>query len=315
MDRIKVLIADDHALIRKGLRELLGMDETIEIVGDVADGDEAVETAKLLRPHLVLMDLRMPRCNGLEATRRLQAEMPDVKVLILTVSEEESDLSNAIKAGARGYILKADPPALLVQAIQYVAHGGIMVSPSMATELLTDLKLEQPPVAAQEEAVKPIEAEAAAEHIPDQGAEDTLESPEGGIESVGSPATDAADSLEGNVELVIASPADPVAVVKLYSWLKEIGMAEIGEISASLGSDTVMKMTIGSPISFRLLLETPLVAKVSAETFDTRVSEGLAPGDSDAPQGSGSGHEEAVQAQPSIGVTRPKRFRLVLQSN
>ena len=105
MDRIKVLIADDHALIRKGLRELLSMDETIEIVGDVADGDEAVETAKLLRPHLVLMDLQMPRCDGLEATRRLQAEMPDVKVLILTVSDQEVDLLNAIKAGARGYIL------------------------------------------------------------------------------------------------------------------------------------------------------------------------------------------------------------------
>ena len=302
MDRIKVLIADDHALIRKGLRELLSMDETIEIVGDVADGDEAVETAKLLRPHLVLMDLRMPRCDGLEATRRLQTEMPDVKVLILTISDQEVDLINAIKEGARGYILKADQPGLLMQAIQYVAHGGIMVSPSMATELLTDLKIEQPPVAAQEEAVEPTEAEAAAEQIPDQGAE-----------SVGSPTTDAADILDGDVELVIASPVDPVAMVKLYSWLKEIGQAEIGEISASLRSDTVMKMTIGSPIPFRVLMATPLVAKVSVETFDTRVSEELAGGDSDAPQGSGSDREEAVQGQPSIGVTRPRRFRLVLQ--
>ena len=241
--------------------------------------------------------------------------MPDVKVLILTISDQEVDLLNAIKEGARGYILKADQPALLMQAIQDVVHGGIMVSPSMATDLLTDVKIEQPPVAAQEEAVESSETVTVAEPIPAQGAEGTLESLEGGIESAGSPAPGAADSLEGDVELVIAFPVDPVAVMKLYSWLKETGMAEIGGISASLGSETVIKMTIGSPIPLKLLMETSLVAKVSVETFDTRVSEGLAGGESDAPQGSVSGQEEAVQAQLSIARTKPRRFRLVLQSN
>ena len=190
-----------------------------------------------------------------------------------------------------------------------------MVSPSMATELLTDLKIEQSPVAVQEGAVKPTEAEAAADQIPDQGAEDTLESPGGGIESAGFPATDAADILEGDVELVIASPVDPVAVVKLYGWLKEIGQAEIGEVSASLGSDTVMKMAIGAPIPIRVLMETPFIARVSIETFDTRVSEKLGGEDSDTPQGSVNEHKEAAPAPPDVGRTRPRRFRLVLQPN
>jgi len=151
MERIKVLIADDHALIRKGLIELLGVEETLEIVGEVSDGDEAVETAKLLKPHVVLMDLQMPRCNGVEATHRLQAQMPDIKVLIHTASEEEVDLSSALKAGARGYILKNEEPKLIVQAIEYIAHGGIMVSPAMATKLMGELKAEQPDVVIKEQ--------------------------------------------------------------------------------------------------------------------------------------------------------------------
>ena len=75
MERIKVLMADDHTLIRRGLMEVLGREESLEVVGEASDGDEAVEKARALRPHLVLMDLQMPRCNGVEATRRLQAEM------------------------------------------------------------------------------------------------------------------------------------------------------------------------------------------------------------------------------------------------
>ena len=138
--------------------EVLGREESLEVVGEASDGDEAVEKARALRPHLVLMDLQMPRCNGVEATRRLQAEMPETRILILTVSDKEADLSEAIKAGARGYILKDEEPAQLVQAIQYVAHGGFMVSPPMATKLLKEMKAGRPRVAPQEEAsLSPVE--------------------------------------------------------------------------------------------------------------------------------------------------------------
>ena len=232
MERIKVLIVDDHALIRKGLRELLSIEETLEVVGDVADGDEAVKTAKLLKPHLVLMDLRMPRCNGIEATRRLQAEMPEVRVLINTGSEEEADLSAAIESGAKGYILKTDQPALLANAIQYVVHGGIMVAPSMTAKLMPELEVEQPGVVAQKEGDKQTtfpgtanevpdtrsieageskEGEAAVESITEEGVEDALDPP-GSVTA----AVAAADSLQGEVELVISSPVDPTAIVKLY---------------------------------------------------------------------------------------------------
>jgi len=151
MKRIKVLIADDHTIVRRGLVEVLSSEETVEVVGDVSDGDEAVEMAGLLKPDLILMDLRMPRCNGLEATRQILAEMPDTKILIFTVSDKAADLFSAIKAGARGYILKNEEPELLVQAIQYVAHGGTVVSPLMADKLREELNVEQPRGAEKEE--------------------------------------------------------------------------------------------------------------------------------------------------------------------
>ena len=151
IERIKVLIVDDHAIFRRGITDILDEEETIEIVGEATDGDEAVEKAKALQPHLVLMNLHMPRCNGVEATVRLQSEAPETKILMLTISDNEEDLVNAIKAGASGYILKNEEPAMLVQVIRYVTHGGIIVSPVMATKLMDELKRAQPGAAAGKE--------------------------------------------------------------------------------------------------------------------------------------------------------------------
>ena len=147
MARIRVLIADDNALIRAGLAEVLGQAEGIEVVGQAADGDAAVAKAKALDPDLVVMDLRMPKCNGLQATHRLRLELPETRVLMLTISEDEADLISAIEAGARGYILKNEDTGLLVEAVQYVAHGGTIVSPKMAMKLVSSSKKEKPRVA------------------------------------------------------------------------------------------------------------------------------------------------------------------------
>ena len=138
MGKTRVLIADDHTVFRRGLLDILSEQQTIEVIGEASDGNEAFEKAKTLKPDVVLMDLWMPNCDGVEATRRLKAEMPEVNVLVITVSDKDADLFNAIKAGARGYLLKDEEPEQIIQAIQYVALRGVIVSPTMAGKLLNE---------------------------------------------------------------------------------------------------------------------------------------------------------------------------------
>jgi DNA-binding NarL/FixJ family response regulator len=140
MDTIKVLVVDDHALFRRGITTVLENQEGLEVVGEAIDGLEAIEKAKKLAPDVILMDLNMPHCTGLEATQALQASMPQVNVLILTVSDNESDLFAAMKFGAKGYILKNTEPEELTQAIFHIAQGGAIISPLMATKLLSEFK-------------------------------------------------------------------------------------------------------------------------------------------------------------------------------
>ena len=146
MDRARVLVVDDYDIYRWALAEALSMDPTLEIVAEASNGHEAVEKARALKPDVVFMDLRMPNCDGAEATRRLRAELPEIKVLINTVSEHKSDLLSSLEAGARGYVLKEGNLELTLQAIQYVARGGMIVSPSMATKLLREFKARRPGV-------------------------------------------------------------------------------------------------------------------------------------------------------------------------
>ena len=138
MGLIRVLIVDDHTLFRRGIAAVLGNQPEVEVVGEASDGGEAITAVKKLSPDVVLMDLNMPRCNGVEATRALQADAPKIKIIILTVSDSESDLFTAIKYGAKGYLLKNTEPEELMQAIVGVSKGEVMVTPVMAAKLLTE---------------------------------------------------------------------------------------------------------------------------------------------------------------------------------
>ena len=140
MDKIKILIVDDHTLFRRGIADVLTNRQDLEVIGEAADGLEGLEKAKELKPDVILMDLNMPRCSGMEAIQALQTAMPEVKVLVLTVSEMEEDLFASVKYGARGYLLKGAEPEELVQAIYHVAQGEAIVSPLMATKLLTEFQ-------------------------------------------------------------------------------------------------------------------------------------------------------------------------------
>lgn len=147
MERIRVLLVDDHTIFRRGIASILRERTDLEVVGEASDGNEAVAKVKLLAPQVVLMDLSMPQCGGLEATLRLQAEAPEAQVLVLTVSDKESDLFGAIKAGAKGYMLKESEPEELVEAIHHIARGGVIVSPAMAAKLLSELRRDREPEA------------------------------------------------------------------------------------------------------------------------------------------------------------------------
>jgi NarL family two-component system response regulator LiaR len=136
---IRVLIADDHAILRKGIRALLGTEPDIEVVGETADGLETVAQAEALRPDVILMDLVMPNMDGIEATRRITAEQPGIRILVLTSFAADDKVFPAIKAGALGYILKDSGPTELVQAIHQVHQGQPSLEPSIALKMLQEL--------------------------------------------------------------------------------------------------------------------------------------------------------------------------------
>jgi DNA-binding NarL/FixJ family response regulator len=134
---MRVLLADDHALVRAGIASLLqawGLD----VVGEAANGREAVELARALRPDLVLMDITMPECNGLEATRLIKAELPETRIVIVTVSDEDEDLFEAVKSGAEGYLLKDMSAAELERTLEAVAAGEPALSPGLAAKILDE---------------------------------------------------------------------------------------------------------------------------------------------------------------------------------
>lgn len=137
-DRIRVMICDDHALFRRGLIMVLDAEDDIEVVGEAEDGRDAVERVADIVPDVVLMDVRMPEIDGIEAARLISDQAPSAKILMLTVSDEESDLYEAIKAGATGYLLKEISIEEVASAVRAVVSGQSLISPSMASKLLTE---------------------------------------------------------------------------------------------------------------------------------------------------------------------------------
>ncbi len=134
---MRVLLVDDHALVRSGIGSLLKA-HNIEVVGEACDGLEALEKARQLHPDIILMDIKMPRCDGLEATRLIKAEMPEIKIIMLTVSDDEEDLFEAIKSGAAGYLLKNLKADEFFALISGVTKGEAAITPVLATKIIEE---------------------------------------------------------------------------------------------------------------------------------------------------------------------------------
>lgn len=139
IDKIRVLLVDDHVLFRKGLAGLLRLRPEFEVVGEAGDGQEALERARELQPDLILMDINMPGVNGLEATRLIKAELPEIRLVMLTVSEHEEDLYEAIRSGAQGYLLKNLRPEALFEMLKDAVRGEAPISPGIAAKILQEL--------------------------------------------------------------------------------------------------------------------------------------------------------------------------------
>ena len=145
MTLTRVLLADDHALFREGLSGILSAQSDFEIVGQAADGLEAVAKANALKPDLILMDIKMPSCDGLEATRLIKTALPDVKIVVLTVHEENEKLFKAVRSGAEGYVLKNTLPEDFLRLVRGVTEGKAAMTRAMAARILAEFSRLPPP--------------------------------------------------------------------------------------------------------------------------------------------------------------------------
>jgi DNA-binding NarL/FixJ family response regulator len=148
---IRVLIVDDHAVVREGLRTFLELQEGLEVVGEAGDGEEALEEGQRLTPDVILMDLVMPKLDGVSAMRALRYRVPDARIIVLTSFLEDDRLLPAIQAGAAGYLLKNVQPAELARAIRAAARGEAIIDPSAAAALVQALAENSRPRAAEPE--------------------------------------------------------------------------------------------------------------------------------------------------------------------
>jgi len=138
MEPVRVLIADDHAIVREGLRTILGFQEGVEVVGEASDGQEVVSLAESLAPDVVLMDIRMSKLDGVEATRRIKAQNPQIGVIVLTNYDDDRYVFEGIEAGASGYLLKDISSDHLAEAIRRVAQGESLMAPSVLRKVLDE---------------------------------------------------------------------------------------------------------------------------------------------------------------------------------
>ena len=144
---IKVLITDDHGVVRQGLRMYLGLDPELEVVGEASNGEEALRMARELKPDVVLMDLLMPVMDGIAATEAIRTELPDVEVLALTSVLEDASVSGAVRAGAIGYLLKDTQSEELCRAIKAAAAGQVQLAPEAAARLMREVRAPESPEA------------------------------------------------------------------------------------------------------------------------------------------------------------------------
>jgi len=145
LETLRILVAEDHPLFRKGMISLLSSVPEFEVVGEAATGEEAVARAAQLRPDVVLMDLQLPQVNGIEATRRILQESPNVHVLVVTLFEDDDSVFLALRAGGRGYVLKDADEEEMVLAIRAVGRGEAIFSPAIATRVLAYFAAPGPP--------------------------------------------------------------------------------------------------------------------------------------------------------------------------
>lgn len=136
MEPLRVLIADDHPLFRHGIHALLDAAADIEVVGEATSGDEAMTMASALQPDMILMDIQMPGINGIEATRRIVRESPHIRILMVTMFEDDASVFMAMRAGARGYVLKDAEKAEMLRAVRAVGSGEAIFSPAIAARLI-----------------------------------------------------------------------------------------------------------------------------------------------------------------------------------
>lgn len=140
---IKLLVADDHALLRQGIKNVLELEPDLVVIGEAADGDEAISKTNELAPDILLLDINMPRKNGLEVTRCLRDLQSSSKVIILTIHDDENYVVEVIKAGAAGYLLKDVEPGMLVKAIRTVYEGESFIYPTLARKLLSEINRQE----------------------------------------------------------------------------------------------------------------------------------------------------------------------------
>lgn len=139
MEEIKVLVVDDHPLIRQGLCKVLELEEKINVVGEAGDGSEALEKVRALQPDVILMDINMPDVNGIEAIGLIKKEFPRAKIIMLTIHDDDEYVLETMKTGAAGYVLKDVEPRNLIEAIRVVHKGGSYIHPTIAAKLMGEI--------------------------------------------------------------------------------------------------------------------------------------------------------------------------------
>lgn len=225
METIKVILADDYIPYRWSVLAELSNNPSIEVVEEASDGEEAVRKTLDHMPDVVLLDLHMPECDGHEATKRILSEMPQIKIIINTISDSESDLEAALKAGARGYLVKDGDTEQIAAAISYVYQGGVLISPTLAAKVGDDF---------------------IAGAVPDDRDE-----VEGNERRIWEPITDE-DAQESVLiaDIALAPPVEPAETLKMFGWLTGELQGNIEKVTPSLTADTFLRVIFSDPIRF-----------------------------------------------------------------